>query len=148
MHVLPNQYLLYRGETDCYFPDNTKAEKKTESILGSSFVGAIDHRDAVLKGQYDPKLAYNPHQHLFPTYKGNRLGQPPTRELEGVFEDKPVLLSRFEDLPTKGIIEDMILKMEANQPMSTLPALSFFDADMMVSDVTEGDTEDAFRLPG
>jgi len=35
MHVLPNQYLLYRGETDCYFPENMETEKKTQSILGS-----------------------------------------------------------------------------------------------------------------
>jgi len=55
-------------------------------------------------------------------------------------------LSKFEQLPSKGIKED-IMKMEAKRPMSTLPALTF-DADMMVSDVTEGDIEDAFRLPG
>jgi len=98
MHVLPNQYLLYRGETDRYFPENMETEKKTQSILGSSFVGAIKHRDAVLKGQYDQKLAYNPNQHLFPTYKG-KLGKLPTGELKGVFKGKPVLLSRFEELP-------------------------------------------------
>jgi len=98
-----------------------------------------------LKKQYDPNLVYNPNPHLFPTYKAKK-GELPTGELEGVFEGKPVLLSRFEEIPTKGIIEDMIMKMEANQPVSTLPALTFFDADLMVSDVTEGDTEDAFRL--
>jgi len=76
------------------------------------------------------------------------LGQPPTRELKGVFEGKPVLLSRFEELPTKGIIEDMIMKMEANQPVSTLPDLTFFDADLMVSDVAKGDIEDALKLRG
>jgi hypothetical protein len=145
MHVLPNQYLLYRGETDCYFPENMETEKKTQSILGSSFIGAIAHREALLKGEYDPDLAYNPNPQLFPTYMG-KSGKLPTGELEGVFEGKPVLLSRFEGLPTKGIIEDMIMKMEANQPVSTLPSLTFFDADLMVSDVTEGDIEDAFRL--
>jgi len=96
-----------------------------------------------LKGQYDPNLVYNPNPHLFPTYKG-KSGKLPTGELKGVFEGKPVLLSRFEELPTKGIIEDMIMKMDAHQPMSTLPALTLFDADLMVSDVTEGDIEDAF----
>jgi len=101
-----------------------------------------------LKGEYDPKLAYNPNPLLFPTYKGNRLGQPPTGELEDVFEGRPILLSRFEELPIKGIIEDMIMKMEANQPLSTLPAFTFFDADRMVSDVTEGDIEDALKLWG
>jgi len=85
---------LYRGETDCYFPENMETEKKTQSILGSSFVGAINHRDAVLKGQYDPNLVYNPNPHLFPTYKGKV--KLPTGELKVVFECKPVLLSRFD----------------------------------------------------
>jgi len=95
MHVLPNQYLLYRGETNCYFPENMETEKNTQSILGSSFFGAIKHRDAALKGQYDPNLAYNPNQSLFLTYKG-KSGKLPTGELKGVFEGKRVLLSRFE----------------------------------------------------
>jgi len=103
------------------------------------------HREALLKGEYDPNLVYNPNPHLFPTYMG-KTGKFPSGELEGVFQGKPVLLSRFEGLPTKGIIEDMITKMEANQPVFTLPSLTFFDADLMVSDVTEGDIEDAFRL--
>jgi len=145
MHVLPNQYLLYRGETDCYFPENMETEKKTQNILGNSFIGAIGNREAVLRGEYDPNLDYNPNPHLFPTYMG-KLGNLPTGELEDVFEGKPVLFSRFEGLPTKGIIEDMIMKMEANQPVPTLPSLTFLDADLMVSDVTEGDIEDAFRL--
>jgi len=29
MHVLPNQYLLYKGETDRYFPENMETEAKT-----------------------------------------------------------------------------------------------------------------------
>jgi len=145
MHVLPNQYLLYRDETNCYFPENMETEKRTQSILGHSFIGAIGHREAVLRGEYDPKLAYNPYPHLFPTYKG-KLGKLPTGELKGVFKRMPVLLSRFEGLPTKGIIDNMIMKMDAHQPVSTLPALTFFDADRMVLDVTEGDIEDAFRL--
>jgi len=33
MHVLPNQYLLYRGETDHYFPENMETEKKTVSHI-------------------------------------------------------------------------------------------------------------------
>jgi len=61
----------------------------------------------------------------------------PTRELEGVFEGKPVLLSRFEELLTFSILEDMILKMKTKQPISTLPALTFSDAKMMVSSVAE-----------
>jgi len=58
------------------------------------------------------------------------------------------LLSKFEKLPVKGITNNMIMKMEAKQPVSTLPALTFSDANMIVSNVTEGDIEDAFRLHG
>jgi len=39
----------------------------------------------------------------------------------------------------------MIIKMEVYQPLSALPAQTFPNADMMVSDVTEGDIEDAFK---
>jgi len=45
-------------------------------------------------------------------------------------------LSRFEQLPSKPIIDNIIMKMEAKQPMSTLPALTF-NADMMAPDVAE-----------
>jgi len=114
-------------------------------VLGSSFVGPIKHRDAILKGEYDPKLVYNPNMLLFPTYGGNSFHQLPTRELKGVFEGKPVLLSRFEELPTARILGDMIKKMEAKQPVSTLPALTFSDARMMVPDVTKGDINEALK---
>jgi len=57
-------------------------------------------------------------------------------------------LSKFEKLPVKGITNNIIMKMEAKQPVSTLPALTFFDADMMVPDFIEGEIEDAFRLWG
>jgi len=40
------------------------------------------------------------------------------------------------------------MKMEAKQHVSTLPALTFFDADMMVPDITQGDIEDALKLQG
>jgi len=42
----------------------------------------------------------------------------------------------------------MISKVEKNHPVSTLPAITFSDANMMAPDVTEGDIEDAFRLQG
>jgi len=54
-------------------------------------------------------------------------------------------LSRFEHLLVEGIIEDMIMKMEANNPMSALPAFTFFDAEMMLSNVTPGDIDDTFK---
>jgi len=36
----------------------------------------------------------------------------------------------------------MIIKMEVNQPLSAMPALTFPNTDMMLSDVTEGDIEE------
>jgi len=39
----------------------------------------------------------------------------------------------------------MIKKMEAKNPVSALPALTFPNSDMMLSDVTEGDIEDTFK---
>jgi len=54
-------------------------------------------------------------------------------------------LSRFKHLLVEGIIEDMIMKMEANNPVSALPALTFPDDDMMLPDFTEGDIEDTFK---
>jgi len=42
----------------------------------------------------------------------------------------------------------MIMKMEAKQHVSTLPALTFFNTEMMVPDVTEGDINDALKLQG
>jgi len=53
-------------------------------------------------------------------------------------------LSRFQELPVDGIIEDMIMKMEDKHPLSDLPTLTFPKADMMLPDVSEGDIEDAF----
>jgi len=32
-----------------------------------------------------------------------------TGELEGVFNGRPVLLSKFQELPTKGILDDMLI---------------------------------------
>jgi len=50
LHVLPKQNLLFKADSMCYFPNNNETEKKTQSVLGSSFVGAIKQREAILKG--------------------------------------------------------------------------------------------------
>jgi len=98
-----------------------------------------------LNGKNTYPSKYNEHYFQFCTYKALEDNVLPTSKLEGVFEGKPVLLSRFEELPTFSIFEDMIMEMEAKQPMSTLPALTFSDAEMMVSSVTEADIEDTFK---
>jgi len=88
---------------------------------------------------------HNMHGFQFPTYKGSEVedvDDGSTGELEGVFEGKPVLLSRFEQLPTKSILQDMIDKMDVSKPIAALPALILPDADTMLADVTEGDVED------
>jgi len=90
----------------------------------------------------------NTHNQQFPIYRGTDnpdVDDFATGELEGVFEGKPVLLSRFEKLLVKGIKNNMIMKMEAKHPLSALPALTFPNADMMLSDVTERDIEDTFK---
>jgi len=45
LHILPNQYLLFRGDTKCYFPNNTYDEGKTQREIGSSFAGAYTHKN-------------------------------------------------------------------------------------------------------
>jgi len=40
LHVLPNQYLLHRGDPKCYFPNNKLTEKTTKDVIGNSFYGA------------------------------------------------------------------------------------------------------------
>jgi len=150
LHVLPNQYLLYRGDAKCYFPKNDLSEGSASSEIGKSFSGAYGHKNARLNKTKTKASDQNPNKKQFPIYRGTDdpdADDGSTGELEGKFENKPVLLSRFEQLPSRGIIEDIIMKMESKQPMSTLPALTF-DADMMVPEVTEGDIEDAFRLNG
>jgi len=49
LHVLPNQYLLFKGDTKHYFPNNTYHEGKTQREIGSSFAGAFIHKSARLK---------------------------------------------------------------------------------------------------
>jgi len=43
LHVLPNQYLLYRGDAKCYFPKNDLSEGSASAEIGRSFTGAYRH---------------------------------------------------------------------------------------------------------
>jgi len=150
LHVLPNQYLLYKGDTKHYFPKNDLSEGSASAEIGISFTGAYRHKNARLNKVKTKASVQNPNNKKFPIHRGTDdpdVDDGSTGELEGIFENKPVLLSRFEQLPSKPIIDDIIMKMEAKQPMSTLPALTF-DADMMVPDIAKGDIEKALRLPG
>jgi len=45
LHVLPNQYLFYRGDTKRYFPNNTYKEDTSKKEICNSFQVAIAHRD-------------------------------------------------------------------------------------------------------
>jgi len=151
MHVLPNQYLLYKGDTKRYFLNSNLTEKTTANEIGSSFYGAYINRGSRLKKVETKASETNPHNKQFPIYRGTQepnVDDFATGEIGGVFEGEPVLLSKFEKLPVVGITNDMIMKMEAKQHVSTLPALTFSDAEMMVPDVTEGDINDTFKLQG
>jgi len=151
MYVLPNQHLLYRGDTKRYFPKNDLMEKSTGNEIGGSLYVEYHHRAARLAKVETKASETNKHNKQFPIYRGTdkpNVDDFATGELEGVFEGEPVLLSKFEKLLVKGITDGVIMKMEAKQPMSALPALTFFDADMMVPDFTEGDIEDALKLRG
>jgi len=67
-----------------------------------------------------------------------------TGELEGIFKGRPVLLSRFEQLPAKGILEDMISRSDFGASFKK-PALTLPDPDTMLADVSKGDVKDAFK---
>jgi len=54
MHVLLNQYLLYRGDTKHYFPNNNLTEKSTANEIGGSLYAA-DHHRAVRLQRLRPK---------------------------------------------------------------------------------------------
>jgi len=125
---------------------NTYDEGKTQWGIGSSFAGA--YKNYIMNKIKTKASDQNTHNKQFPTYGGTDhtdVDDESTGELEGVFECKPVLLSRFEQLPTRGIIEDMIKKMEVNQPFFTLPALTLPEADTMLPGVAEADIEDSFK---
>jgi len=49
LHVLPNQYLLYRGDTKHHFPNNNLSEGSATAEIGKSFTRAYRHKNARLK---------------------------------------------------------------------------------------------------
>jgi len=128
MHVLPNQYLLYRGDINCYFPKNKYREEMKKKEIGNSFYGAFAYKNDRLNKAKTQASKNNQNNNKFPIYRGTDdpdVDDGSTGELEGVFEGKPVLLSRFDHLPVIGITNHMVMKMEAKQHVSTLPALTF-----------------------
>jgi len=85
----------------------------------------------------------NPYSYQFPEYSGpdgDVIAY--TGELEGLFEDTPVLVSSFSRLPTRTIIDDMLDKMYVSKPF-TLPALTFCNPDTMLTDITKADIDTA-----
>jgi len=114
LHVLPNQYLLYRGDAKRYFPKNDLSEGSASAEIGRSFTRAYRH--ARLNRTKTKASVQNPNNKQFPIYRGTDdpdVDDGSTGELEGIFENKPVLLPRFEQLPSKPIIDNIIMKMEA-----------------------------------
>jgi len=70
MHVLPNQYLLYRGDIKRYFPKNDLMEKSTANKIGGSLYVAYHHRAARL-AKFETKTSEtNKHNKQFPIYRG------------------------------------------------------------------------------
>jgi len=66
--------------------------------IGKSFAGSIKYRDLILNGENTYPSKYNKNYSQFCTYKAFEDNQLPTGELEGVFEGKPFLWFRFEEL--------------------------------------------------
>ena len=145
LRVLPHQNKLFKGDTKRYFPNNKYDAGDTERKIGSSFKGAYNHRILRTNKQKTKASLVNPHNSHFPIYKGTDNEDEDdgsTGELEGVFEGNHELISKFELLPVKGILNDMINKSDLR---SCTPALTLPDADTMLADVTKGDVEDAFK---
>jgi len=97
-------------------------------VIGSSFAGAYKHKNLRMNKEKTKASHHNPHSYQFPTYKGTDIADVDdgsTGELEGVFKGRPVLLSRFKQLPTQGIFQDLISRSDfgANfdKPALTLP---------------------------
>jgi len=90
---------------------------------------------------------HNMHGVQFPTYRGSEeadVDDGSTGELEGIFNGRPVLISRFQELPTQGILEDLINRSDFGATFEK-SALTLPNADTMLADVTEGDVEDTFK---
>jgi len=89
LHVLPNQNLLFKGDTKCYFPKNTYQEDKTERVIGSSFAGAYTHKNARLNKTKTKSSHHNTHGVQFPTYKGSEVKDVYDGSIESIFKGRP-----------------------------------------------------------
>jgi len=145
MHVLPAQNALFtNNKTKCYFPENTYDEGKSERAIGNSFDGAFTHAKNRLDKIKTKALHHNPHNKQFPTYKGTEnadVNDGSTGELEGIYGKTLVLISRFSQLPIRGILQDILNKMNFSSSIAPLSALTFPDPDMMFADITEADVD-------
>jgi len=148
MHVLPTQSALFsNNKTKSYFPQNTYDEGKSERTIGSAFDAAFNHA----KNRMDKKntqVSYiNQHNMQFPIYRGtddSDADDDSTGELEGIYGRMPVLLSRFTQVLIKGIISDMVDKLDHNPPKAIVPAITFPDPDTMLTNITEANIDTAF----
>jgi len=143
MHVLPAQNALFsNNKTKKHFPQNTYDEGKSERTIGNAFDAAYIHAQNRLNKQQTQALYTNPHNRVFPIYRGSDnpdTDDGSTGELEGVYDGTPVLLSRFTKVPIKGILQDMANKLDLNPAQIPLPTLTFHDPDTMLTNITEAD---------
>jgi len=99
------------NKTKSYFPGNTYDEAKSERTIGSAFDGAYNHGKNRSENIKTQALYSNPHNRQFPICRGTDdadVDDGSTGELEGVYGKMLVLLSRFSQLPTKSILQDML----------------------------------------
>jgi len=104
MHILPFSYLFFKGNTKCYFPNNSFTEESSKSNISKSFDTVYSRANTRLNKLLPKSEEFNPHSYQFPEYSGpdgDVIAY--TGELEGVFGDMPVLLSSFSKLPTRTI---------------------------------------------
>jgi len=145
MHVVPTQNALFsNNKTKSYFPQNTYDEGKSERTIGSTFDGAFNHAKNRMDKKKTQALYSNPHNTQFPIYRGTDdpdVDDGSTGELEGIYGKTPVLLSRFTQVPMKGILNDMINKLDVSPPKVTLPALTFPNPGTMLTDITKANID-------
>jgi len=108
MHVLPAQNALFsNSKMKRYFPGNTYDEGKSERLIGNSFDREFTHAKNRLEKIKTQASHHNPHYKQFPIYRGTDnadVDDGSTGELEGVYGEMLVLLSRFLTLPIRGIL--------------------------------------------
>jgi len=148
MHVLPAQNALFsNNKTKRYFPENTNDEGKSEREIGKSFDGAYTHVTNRLNKIKIQASHHNQNNKQFPIYRGTEnpdVDDGSTGELEGVYSEMPVLLSRFAKLPNKSILQDILNKMDISPPIVTPPVLTFPNPNITFADITEADVDTAF----